>query len=172
VDPDGSELWKIANYRDFLEARKVLLAAEANRRMEELLHGDTKWLEGRVAAVSAPVVGGITSDEEEQQLERPNKWIESLGLPRGSLDFADAGTGEQKAVFDLAWPDGIQEELSEPVAVLLNESTETLATASKAGFAASPRFQNLNSALRARSLLFTTVKTRRSVRRRAAPAPR
>ena len=30
--------------------------------------------------------------------------------------------GEQKAVFDLAWPNGIQEELSQPVAVLLNES--------------------------------------------------
>ena len=37
-------------------------------------------------------------------------------------------------MFDLAWPNGIQEELSQPVAVLLNESTETLAIASQAGF--------------------------------------
>jgi hypothetical protein len=57
-------------------------------------------------------------------------------LPRGSLafDFADAATGEQKAVFDLAWPNGIQEELSQPVAVLLNESNETLAVASQAAY--------------------------------------
>jgi hypothetical protein len=37
-------------------------------------------------------------------------------------------------VFDLAWPNGIQEELSQPVAVLLNETTETLALANRAGF--------------------------------------
>jgi len=39
-----------------------------------------------------------------------------------------------KAVLDLAWPSGIQEELSQPVAVLLNESTETIAIASQAGY--------------------------------------
>ena len=43
-------------------------------------------------------------------------------------------TGEQKAVFDLAWPNGIQEELSQPVAVLINESNETMAFASRCGF--------------------------------------
>ena len=52
--------------------------------------------------------------------------MEAQGLPRGMLayDFADAETGEQKAVFDLAWPNGIQEELSQPVAVLLNEGRD------------------------------------------------
>ena len=51
------------------------------------------------------------------------------GPPRGVLafDFADPDTGEQKAVFDLAWPNGIQEELSQPVAVLLNESRSSVA---------------------------------------------
>jgi len=49
-------------------------------------------------------------------------------------DFADAETGEQRAVFDLAWPNGIQEELSQPVAVLLNESSDVIAIASQAGF--------------------------------------
>ncbi|MBK8878873.1 MAG: hypothetical protein IPN74_10085 [Haliscomenobacter sp.] len=34
----------------------------------------------------------------------------------------------------IAWPNGLQEELSEPVAVLLDESAETLALASGAGF--------------------------------------
>ena len=46
----------------------------------------------------------------------------------------DAAGGEQKAVFDLAWPGGLQQELSQPVAVLLNESVETVALASQAGF--------------------------------------
>jgi hypothetical protein len=57
-------------------------------------------------------------------------------LPLGTLayDFADPATGEQQAVFDLAWPTGVQEELSQPVAVLLNEEPATLALASAAGF--------------------------------------
>jgi hypothetical protein len=80
--------------------------------------------------------GGITSEEEEEQLEALNDWMEEQGLPPGVLayDFADAATGEQKSVFDLAWPNGIQEELSQPVAVLLNEDTETIAIASQAGY--------------------------------------
>ncbi len=50
-----------------------------------------------------------------------------------SFDFADPETGEQRAVFDLAWPNGIQEELSVPV-VLLNEGREDLAMARLGGF--------------------------------------
>jgi hypothetical protein len=136
--PTDPALWKIENFREFLDARKALLAAELNRRMEELLHGDTRWLAGPTAAVSAnsTVTGGITSEEEEEQLEAINDWMEEMGLSRGMLayDFADAATGEQRAVFDIAWPSGIQEELSQPVAVLLNESADTIGIASQAGY--------------------------------------
>lgn len=136
--PTDPLLWKIKNYREFLETRKALLAAEVNQRMEELLHGDTQWLAGPAAVVPADVSlgSGITSEAEEEELEALNDWMEEHGLPRGVLayDFADVVTGEQRAVFDLAWPSGIQEELSQPVAVLLNESNETLAVASQAGF--------------------------------------
>ena len=106
--------------------------------MEELLHGDTRWLTGPKATVPAAggVVGGISSEEEEAQLEALNDWMEAQGLPRGALayGFADIATGEQKAVFDLAWPCGIQAELSQPVVVLLNEGAETIAIASQVGF--------------------------------------
>lgn len=136
--PGDPILWKIENYREFLEARKSLLAAEVNKLMEELLHGDTRWLAGLTAAVPVAVAvgGGITSEEEEEQLVALNDWIDSQSLPRGILayDFSDAVTGEQKAVFDLVWPNGIQEELSQPVAVLLNETAEIIAIASQAGY--------------------------------------
>jgi len=136
--PTDPALWKIQNFREFLEARKALLAAELNKRMENLLHGDTRWLAGHAPTVPTvtPVGSGITSEQEEEQLEALNAWMDAQGLPCGVLayDFADEATGEQKAVFDLAWPNGIQEELSQPVAVLLNESTETIAIASQAGY--------------------------------------
>jgi hypothetical protein len=131
-------LWKIENYLAFLEARRTLLAEAVNQCMAGLLHGETRWMTGRpqLAPAAPTVSGGIADEEEEQQLEALNAWVETQGLPPGELafDFADPGTGEQKAVFDLAWPRGLQEELSEPVAVLLNESTETIAIASQAGF--------------------------------------
>jgi hypothetical protein len=138
--PTDPELWKIENFRDFLEARKILLAEELNRRMEELLHGDLTWLEGRIPpaapAETPPIEGGITSEKEEEQLDTLNDWVEVQGLPRGILvyDLADPSTGKQKAVFDLAWPNGIQEELSQPVAVLLNEGVEMISIANQAGF--------------------------------------
>jgi hypothetical protein len=136
--PADPALWRIENFRDFLEARKELLAAELNQRMEGLLHGDTRWLTGPSATVpvSTVVSGAVTSEEEERQLEAINEWMGERGLPHGTLayDFADTATGEQKAVFDLAWPNGIQEELSQPVVVLLNESAETLSIASQVGF--------------------------------------
>ncbi|MCA8937469.1 MAG: hypothetical protein KDB68_14835, partial [Planctomycetes bacterium] len=136
--PDDKSLWKIENYPAFLEARKALLADEMNKRMEDLLHGDTRWLAGATApAVEQPdTIGGITSEKEEELLEAINEWVEEMGLPRGELsyDFADPSTGEQRAVFDLAWPNGIQEELSQPVAVLLNEGADVISIASQAGY--------------------------------------
>ena len=141
--PMDPELWRIENYRDFLEARRVLLAKETNARLAELLHGDTQWLHRLSASVeelpsvaSPEVIGGISSEEEEQELEALNTWIEEQGLPQGQLAyaFADEETGEQKAVFDLAWPEGIQPGLSQPVAVLLNESSDVIALASGAGY--------------------------------------
>jgi hypothetical protein len=136
--PTDPHLWKMENFSEFLEARKALLAAELNKRMEELLHGELHWLAGPAAILPAlsVVSGGITSPEEEDQLEALNDWMVAQELPPGLLayDFADAVTGEQKAVFDLAWPNGIQEELSQPVVVLLNEGAETIAIASQAGY--------------------------------------
>ena len=136
VDP---MLWKMENYIEFLEARQELLAEETNKRLSELLHGDLQWLESAAKPTQPPaerVIGGITSELEEEELEALNGWVQKQGLPRGvlSFDFADEATGEQRAVFDLAWPDGLQEELSQPVAVLLNEGAETVGLASRAGF--------------------------------------
>ena len=125
-------------FRDFLEARKELLAGELNRRMEELLHGENKWLASAATPLStgASVRGAILSEEEEHELEDLNDWVAAHGLPRGevSYDFADADSGQQLAVFDLAWPSGIQEELSQPAAILLNAEASIITLASQAGF--------------------------------------
>jgi len=135
--PTDPELWKVENYLDFLKARKELLAAELNLRMEELLHGETRWLSGGTSPIpEKSIVGGISSEQEEVELENINAWMELKGLPRGqsSYDYADPETGAHKAILDLAWPNGVQEELSQPVAVLLNETGETIRIANQAGY--------------------------------------
>ena len=134
--PDDPAVWRVDRFRDFLEARKWLLAEELNRRMEDLLHGDDRWLAG--ARLPAPVEVRADGDEldEESLLQALNDWMDERGLPRGqaAYDYADSESGEQKAVFDLAWPTGIQEELSQPVVVLLDEPASTVVLASQAGF--------------------------------------
>ncbi|MDD5395609.1 MAG: DUF262 domain-containing protein [Thiothrix sp.] len=135
--PMDENLWKMENYLDFLEARKALLAEEANQRMRSLLHGDTQWMEGRRTEPAAVAVkGGISDETEEQALQALNQWVQEQGLPAGvlSYDYSDPQSGQQLAVFDLVWPTGVQEELSQPVAVLLNEDNDTVALASQAGF--------------------------------------
>jgi hypothetical protein len=46
----------------------------------------------------------------------------------------DPETGNPVAVLDLAWPDGLQEGLSKPVALLLNEEREVEERANRAGY--------------------------------------
>ena len=146
--PDDHNLWKIENYSNFLAARRELLAREANHQFAQLLHGDTEWLDTSAAATSADLVeadtvataevppDGISTEAEEGEIEAINDWVERQGLPRGqiSFDLSDETTGTQLAVLDLAWPDGLQPELSVPVAVLLNEPAEVLSRASAAGY--------------------------------------
>jgi hypothetical protein len=138
--PMDESLWKVDRYEDFLEARKELLAAEANLRFAELLHGDDRWIADAARVLAMPpaleVVGGVTSAEEEAELQALKAWVTERGFSEGiiAFDHSNLETGDQIAIFDLAWPNGLQEELSEPVAVLLNEHDDTIALASAAGF--------------------------------------
>lgn len=159
--PTDPLLWKIENFFEFLEARRVLLAQELNSRMEELLHGDNRWLEGeaRVVTVSDTVSGGISSEREEDELVSLNQWVMDQELPSGSLsfDYSDPDTGEQLAIFDIAWPNGLQEELSQPVAVLLYEDNETISIASRAGFLCFTSVQDFRHYVESEILGFTNV---------------
>jgi hypothetical protein len=135
--PMDEQLWKIENYSAFLQARRALLADEANRRLSLLLHGDERWLD-TVSPISMQAVpaGGFASEAEEAELRDVNQWAIGLGLASGELayELVDSVTGEQRAVLDLAWPAGVQPGLTDPVAVLIDEGAAVLALANAAGF--------------------------------------
>lgn len=140
--PTDPQLWKMENYPDFLEARRQLLADKINGFLQDLLHGEP--LDGAEArrervledARATALPGGIESEAEEEALEALNAWVVEQGLPEGHMlyELADPETGEAMAVLDLVWPDGLQEGLSEPVAVLLDESHDLVAMASSRGY--------------------------------------
>ena len=146
--PMDPQLWQGDNYLDFLEARKELLARAINRFLDELRHGASDEEEelapiapslADFATASMPlprVGGGIESDDEEEQLRAVNDWIGAQGLPEGAFlyELVDEQTGAPIAILDLAWPTGLQEEYSQPVALLMDESAELLALANARGF--------------------------------------
>lgn len=134
--PMDEKLWRIENYLDFLEARKVLLAEAANSFMTDLLHGETRWLEGAQPLPVEQPPNLAEEEEPEAALEDLNAWVEKQGLPRGlpAYDLPDPDTGQQLAVLDMAWPEGLQEDLSEPVALVLNGNNQAIAIASQHGF--------------------------------------
>ena len=137
--PLEPELWEVDRYEDFLTARRDLLAAAANDFLETLRRGEVPEEEVEIPVVErepASVPGGIGGEEEEDLLIEVNQWVVEQGLPEGEFLFelADPESGEAYGVLDLAWPDGMQEGLSVPVALLLNEPEETEAATNRAGY--------------------------------------
>jgi hypothetical protein len=59
--PADPTLWKVENFRQFLEARKSLLAAEVNQRMEDLL--SPLFMEQIAASLSTCQSTGMTPTE-------------------------------------------------------------------------------------------------------------
>ena len=142
--PLDRELWQTENYPQFLEARQRLLADSANALLDELLQGTADMAAPLAAEIpseeppQAPQVvpGGIGADEEEKLLQEINEWLQERGLPEGEveLELSDLESGTPLAILDLAWPNGLQEGLSQPVALLLDEPQETLQIANDCGF--------------------------------------
>ena len=126
------------NYLEFLAARRQLLADAANEFMDSLYSGTASD-----EPVSLPLeprepvsIGGVATEEEEEQLFAINEWARALDLPAGDLlyDLADEETGQPIAVIDLAWPDGLQPGLTEPVALMIDEDPDLRDRVSQSGY--------------------------------------
>jgi hypothetical protein len=137
--PMDPNLWKPENYLVFLEARRVLLAESANQFLDGLLAGAVPAPGPMVSVLEyqLPLIPGHIEDEmEEGDLNECNGWMVQHDLPAGEFmcELVDSTTGGSLAYLDLAWPEGVQEKYSQPVAILINEAQETLEIANKAGY--------------------------------------
>ena len=136
--PTDERLWRVENYTEFLAERRKLLANAANDFLDKLLLGamdgpSQSELPIVPAGRSRPV--SIDSDEEEAVLKEVMQWMESRELPRGEFgkELVDSD-GNLVATLDLAWPEGIKQELTDRVALLIDEEAETIVTASQFGY--------------------------------------
>ena len=135
------ELLKLENYHDFLADRRKRLADTANEFLDKLVGGqvpdpvDMEEADFVQRAVDF-VPGSIESDEEEARLEKCNRWCVKRGLPEGEISYelVHLETGKQLAFLDLAWPNGLQSGLTQPVCVLIDEGDDVEDAASLAGY--------------------------------------
>jgi hypothetical protein len=137
--PMDQRLWRIENYREFMNARRELLAEATNDLLDSLFSGgvpETMVASSIVEQEKITVPGGVASDEEERTIQQCNDWVIQKGLPDGKYmyELADPDSGEPLAILDLAWPGGLQEGYSQPVALLIEEGRETMEAASRAGY--------------------------------------
>ncbi len=137
--PMDPELRNVDRYLDFLGERRKLLAKSANAFLSDLLHGSVEERKvqdyaGRtIEKESVPDTNGAQS--EEDIIMEISLWMEEHGLNPGEMYYDlsdDAGT--QLATIDIAWPEGIQSGLSEPVALLLGEPVEVHQIVNNAGY--------------------------------------
>ena len=120
-------LWRVGNYIAFLEERRRLLADASNRFLDSLETGTlSEPAEDDITAEIASPTGGVVDSEEQQVLLDNNIWVVDQGLPEGEFGYelVDEAAGKLLATLDLAWPDGLQQGYSQPVALLINEDAK------------------------------------------------
>ncbi|MCY4223698.1 MAG: DUF262 domain-containing protein [Bacteroidetes bacterium] len=138
--PMDEELWKVKNYRDFLVARRQILADAANDMLRSLnpehpvsYTSPSKFDHQQVVHLPQSHVSNI---DELQQLEDIQRWMDSQKIHRGEFghELASFTDSLNPPIIDLAWPNGIPEGVGRPVALLLNESMDTIQLVTQAGY--------------------------------------
>jgi hypothetical protein len=136
--PRDPDLWQIERYGDFLAARRELLANAANSFLAELAGGTAPDIEAgpRVIEEQRRAVAVELLDNEARKIAECRGWVADQDLADGVEDYelVDEASGGVLAMFDLAWPDGMQIGLTEPVALLLDEPPEVERVAAAHGF--------------------------------------
>jgi hypothetical protein len=136
--PTDPDLWQYDRYRDFLAERRRILADSANSFLDSLNAGkvpETVDLPVTITPAASPMAPTDPSDEDTQLLDI-NEWVMGHGLPEGEFYFEliEEDAQEPTAIIDLAWPEGLQQGLSSPVALLLNEETEVEEAVNREGY--------------------------------------
>jgi WD40 repeat protein len=131
--PMDSNLWEVERYQDFLVERRKLLAGAANKFLDTLLTATPASVD---YSTEVPQITTIVSGEDEDELQALISWSIASGFPKPELNFdvCDPISGEVLATVDVAWPRGLQEGYSQPIALLLGEEEQNIAGLNQVGY--------------------------------------
>jgi hypothetical protein len=131
--PTDSSLLEVENYEIFLTKRRELLAESTNRFLDSLLTGSLEQVE--IHEYTNRTENTVSYQDEDDILLDVNIWMIDKGLLEGDIHYELTDeNGNQLMIIDLAWPHGIQLELSEPLALLINEGVENKEIVNRSGF--------------------------------------
>ncbi|MBQ9313688.1 MAG: DUF262 domain-containing protein [Clostridia bacterium] len=125
IPTNDIELFKIDNYEKFLEKRRELLAQTANEFLNSLIN-DSKQEEKVEIIDYANRVIESNNESEDETIVKLSNWMSEKGLSSGEINYELIIEDNNSVIIDIAWPDGIQSNLSEPVAVMLNEDQKNI----------------------------------------------
>ncbi len=129
--PMDTALWDIDAYPDFLAVRRELLASALNAFLAELDAGHLP--DTALVPVAVGVSGG--AKDEADTITELQEWLTENLFNSGNTDVEIPANGaHESAVLDVAWPSGVQPELTEPVALLIDEPVEVWNAATAYGY--------------------------------------
>lgn len=141
--PENEALWSIGRYPDFLAARRDLLATAANDLLNALKSGSRSPHDGASTVASPPSTPVETfsklqafGEEDDPDIIAVLSLVDKLNIatPEPHYEICDEETGEVLVVADVAWPQGIQPNRTEPAALLLGPSSESEAHLGERGY--------------------------------------
>lgn len=136
--PSDTALWTYERYPEFLAERRRLLAEASNQFLDSLNDGSVPE-PAQIPDAVEPVERAVSlpnEADEQTQLLAINEWVNRHGLPEGEfyVELPDPVTNASLVTIDLVWRDGLQVGLSQPVAILINEDSETEEAVNRAGY--------------------------------------
>ncbi|MBG0816932.1 DUF262 domain-containing protein [Planomonospora sp. ID82291] len=132
--PTDPELWRVDRYRDFLVARRELLAQAAQSFLSELRDGASA-----AAAVELQPITVVADEQDDVRAAQIKAMVEEivrLGYAEPTLDseIADPATGRALAVAEAFWPDGLQLGQDRPVVLELDPDVADLPRLEELGY--------------------------------------
>ncbi|MBJ6640367.1 DUF262 domain-containing protein [Streptomyces sp. DHE7-1] len=128
--PTDPDLWSLDAYRSFLSARRELLAEASNNFLTKLFQGPSPVaLTPKVGTATLPRRQSVPMPERVPEEDMPGLYglldaLKKQGFASPELDseVTDPHTGSPILVAVAFWPQGLQEEMGDPV-VLVPETT-------------------------------------------------
>ncbi|MCL2046622.1 MAG: DUF262 domain-containing protein [Oscillospiraceae bacterium] len=130
--PIEKEFLEVDNYLQFLEKRKEILAESTNEFLQSLVSDTDNKVEIQNFANREV---SYTEQHDDDTLHDIRKWMLDFELLQGEINYPLIDNeNNELMIIDLAWPEGIQAGLSEPIALLINESIENQKLVIQNGF--------------------------------------